>query len=151
MSSTILHLLWIAFQTTHSSPLPLHPRGASIPVGNITQLNEQIAPAWMPPARVRGTLDILYDCLFTMTLCVYTAIHINVPPRGASPKWRYLRKVKWTIVGLFAPEIVLLTAWIQFRQAMRLRKDLNNEVKKPARNQKQGASMAARLPTRRLG
>jgi len=150
MSSTILHLLWIAFQTAHSSPLPLNPRGASVPVGNVTLLNEQIAPAWMPPATVRGTVDILYTCVFTITLCVYTAIHINVPPRGASPMWWYLRKFKWTITGIFAPEAVLVTAVNRFQQAMRLRKALNNEINKPARNQKQGASRGARLLTRRL-
>ena len=117
---------------------------------NVTLLNEQIAPAWMPPATVRGTVDILYTCVFTITLCVYTAIHINVPPRGASPMWWYLRKFKWTITGISAPEAVLVTAVNQFQQAMRLRKALNNEINKPARNQKQGASRGARLLTRRL-
>jgi hypothetical protein len=150
MSSTILHLLWMAFQTTHSSPLPLHPRGVPVPVGNITLLNEQIAPAWMPPATVRGTVDILYTCLFTITLCVYTAIHINVPPRGASRRWRYLKKVKWTTIGVFAPELVLITAWYQFHQARRLRKALDNEFKKQAKDPAEEASRGARLLTRCL-
>jgi hypothetical protein len=150
MSNTILHLLWFAFQTIHSSPLPLHPRGASVPVGNVTLLNEQTAPAWMPPATVRGTVDIVYTCLITLTLCVYTAVHINVPPRGAGPMWWYLKKAKWTFLGIFAPEVVLFTAWYQFHQASRLRKALNNEAEKPARDQKQGASRGAVPLTRRL-
>jgi hypothetical protein len=101
----------------------------------------------MPAATVRGTVDILCTCLFTITLCVYTAIHINVPPQGASRRWGYLKKVKWTTIGVFAPEIVLFTAWYQFQQARRLRKALETEFKKQARHAKQEAGRGARLLT----
>jgi hypothetical protein len=127
---TILLLLWFAFQTTHCSPLQRLPSGAPVPVGNVTSLNEQIAPAYMPSAPVRGTFDILYTCLITLTLCVYTAIHINVPPRRAGKIWWFLHKGKWTILGIFAPEVVLFTAWDQFQRAIRLRRLLNEEANK---------------------
>ena len=136
----ILHLLWFAFRTIHCSPLPRLPNGATVPVGNLTLLNEQIAPAWMPPAQVRGTLDILYTCLITLTLCVYTAVHINVPPRGAGQWWWFLKKTKWTILGIFAPELVLFTVWDQFSRAIQLRNDLNNEAVKQAETPKSTAS-----------
>ncbi len=138
--SMALHLLWLAFHAIHCSPLPRLPDSASVPVGNLTLLNKQIAPAWMPPAQVRGTLDILYTCIITLTLCVYTAIHINVPPRGAHKGWWYLQKTKWTILGIFAPEIVLITAWEQFSSAFQLQKDLNNEAMEKARIPKLVAS-----------
>jgi hypothetical protein len=123
--STAVHLLWLAYQTTHSSPLP-----PPIPLGNITQLNKDIAPAWMPPANFRGTMNILYTCLITLSLCVYSAVHINVPPYGASQRWCYLQKSKWTVLGIFAPEVVLFTAGDQFWKANQLRKALNKEAKR---------------------
>jgi hypothetical protein len=35
---------------------------------------------WQPEPRGRGTLSVLWSCILTMTLCVWTALHLNVPP-----------------------------------------------------------------------
>ena len=75
-------------------------------------------------------MDILYTCLITLALCVYTAVHINVPPRGASQSWWYLHMIKWTLLGIFAPEVVLFTAWDQYWKATLLQKALNKEAQK---------------------
>lgn len=29
----------------------------------------------------RGTWSLLYSCIFTLALCVYSAIHLNIPAR----------------------------------------------------------------------
>jgi hypothetical protein len=97
----------------------------NIPFENLTALNDDIAPRWVPSANSRGTADLLYSCAITLTLCVYTAIHLNIPGPG-EPKWKqYARKAKWAAIGIFAPEVVLFTAWHQFWSARKLCRELN--------------------------
>ncbi|KAJ9602789.1 hypothetical protein H2200_012569 [Cladophialophora chaetospira] len=69
---------------------------------------------WIPEPETRGTWGLLYSCIFTLSLCVYSAIHINVPARGESGNTRFWRKVKWVIIAIFAPEIALYSAWQQY-------------------------------------
>ena len=45
----------------------------NIPFENLTALNYDIAPGWVPSANSRGTADLLYSCAITLTLCVYTS------------------------------------------------------------------------------
>ena len=45
-----------------------------------------------------------------MILCVWTAVHLNVPIPGTvwGPR---VRKVGWLVLALLAPEMVAYTAW----------------------------------------
>ena len=72
---------------------------------------------WVSEPRGRGTWSLLYSCIFTLFLCVYTAIHLNVPPQHESSFVFYMRKTKWVLIALLAPEIVLYSAWLQWRSA----------------------------------
>src|SRR5204862_325718 len=36
------------------------------------------------PPPIRGTMDILWSCLFTVFLCTWTAQHLNVPQQPSS-------------------------------------------------------------------
>ena len=65
---------------------------------------------WKPSPSARGTFDILSTCIITMLLCVWTAVHLNVPPPGSAWVPR-LRKIGWLILALLAPEMVAYTAW----------------------------------------
>ena len=87
------------------------------PLDNLTVLQETIAPPWVSSPSTRGTFEILYSCSFTLALCVYTAIHLNVPPRKENKLSFYLRKAKWVVIALFGPEVVLYAAWDQWDQA----------------------------------
>jgi len=60
---------------------------------------------WVPEPLVRGTFSILLSCLFTLVLCVWTAVHLNIPAykKETEQKWR---KMKWLVIALFAPEMV---------------------------------------------
>lgn len=42
----------------------------------------------------------------------------------------WFRKLKWMLIALIAPEIVLYTAWAQFYSARSLCKELNEHVSK---------------------
>ena len=119
-----LSFLVILTQVTTTQALSIEGDITAI-AGNLTTLNTQIAPSWVSSSSVRGTSDILWSCIVTLTACVYTAIHLNVPPAHVG-KWQaILWKMKWVALVLFAPEIVLYCASEQFWQARNLVKQLN--------------------------
>lgn len=71
---------------------------------------------WKPNPNTRGTSDILSTCIITMLLCVWTAVHLNVSPPGSVWLPR-LRKVRWLVLALLAPEMIAYTAWyVRFEQ-----------------------------------
>lgn len=81
---------------------------SSILFGNGTDLVH-----WKPSPNTRGTSDILTTCIITMLLCVWTAVHLNVPPPRRV--WRpRLWKLAWLILALLAPEMIAYTAWYVF-------------------------------------
>ena len=72
--------------------------------------------AWHGEPNYRGTFGILSSCIITLGLCVWTAVHLNIPaheatvyraydPRGliSVQKWR---KLGWVLMGMLAPEMV---------------------------------------------
>ncbi|KAH6663073.1 hypothetical protein B0J14DRAFT_495239, partial [Halenospora varia] len=58
-----------------------------------------------------GTWSLLYSCLFTLLLFVYTSIHLNVPPYQQSTFQFWIEKSKWVGIAIFASEIVVYTAF----------------------------------------
>jgi hypothetical protein len=79
-----------------------------------------ISATWYPEPRGRGTFNILSTCLTTMFLCVWTAVHLNIPDRNGGTKQNFLRKPGWLLLALLAPEIVAWNAWEQRRIAREL-------------------------------
>lgn len=105
-------LFTMLFTVAHSFPTMKREVSADIPFHNVTGLNEEIVSGWRPSPRTRGTFDIVWDCVITLAVCVYTAIHVNVSASSEKGSWQQLRsRMKWTIIGIFAPELVLYTAW----------------------------------------
>lgn len=68
----------------------------------------------------RDTVSLLISCFATLGLCVYSAVHLNVPRKGERSYQVLLRELKWCIIGLFAPELILYTAWRQLASAKQL-------------------------------
>lgn len=68
---------------------------------------ENLTVKWQPEPTFRGTYSTLSSCLLTMGLCVWTAVHLNIPEHGhkgfVNPQLR--RKFMWLFIGLFAPEV----------------------------------------------
>jgi hypothetical protein len=65
---------------------------------------------WRPEPDQRGTWSIVSSCLVTLTLCLWTALHLNIPRRGTASKQAW-RKTGWLIIGLLAPEFVRATSF----------------------------------------
>ncbi|KAL8712903.1 MAG: hypothetical protein Q9225_006859 [Loekoesia sp. 1 TL-2023] len=80
-------------------------------------------PVWIPEPNGRGTWTVLSTCALTTSLCVWSAVHLNVPQQGKTSN-QYLRKLKWLLIGLIAPELVAYVAWQQRYEAKRFLKDL---------------------------
>ena len=53
-------------------------------------------------------------------ICVYTAVHLNIPKKGTTKRLVYVKKTAWVILGILAPELVLYTAWSQWYSAKKL-------------------------------
>lgn len=122
MSTSIL-FTYLLLSSQHASSLPL--------TTNKTTLNTEIAPSWVPEPEGRGTWKLLYSCVFTLILCVWTAIHLNIPPAGETWLQHWKRKLKWVLIGIFVPEIVVCEAWVQWRYAKRFCKELNVAASRP--------------------
>jgi hypothetical protein len=58
----------------------------------------------------RGTAGLLWQCLSTVVLCIYTALHLDVPTRPMSSRLHFYRMSFWSLVGLLFPEMVCLKA-----------------------------------------
>ncbi|KAJ7183863.1 hypothetical protein C8R46DRAFT_1027508 [Mycena filopes] len=76
----------------------------------------------------RGTYSLVSSCIFTLGLCVWTAIHLNVPEQAPGAR-QFFRKLTWLAVGLLAPEVVTFTAWYQYVRASRLIESLARSKK----------------------
>jgi hypothetical protein len=61
--------------------------------------------SWGPEPRYRGTYSILFSCIITIGLCIWTAVHLNIPEHGKTLP-QFQRKILWLLIGLFAPELV---------------------------------------------
>jgi hypothetical protein len=105
---------WITLllpQTSESATIQLdyNPDTMFQPLGNSTVLP---AAEWHPEPQTRGTFTILSSCLITMSLCIWTSLHLNLPEHKKEHLQKY-RKLGWMILGLIAPEIVVWNAWSQ--------------------------------------
>ena len=83
--------------------------------------------SWYSQPNERGTWDILTSCVLTMSLCIWTALHLNIPASSDElAKMTLLRsriycskagrQARWIFMGLLAPELVVYSAWQQRRE-----------------------------------
>ena len=85
---------------------------------------------WVSEPSTRGTWSLLYSCFFTIGLCIWTAIHTDIPSAQHS-RWRvFLYKLAWVGIAFTLPELVLVVASSQLCRAWRLRKKLQKIAQK---------------------
>ncbi|PVH97159.1 hypothetical protein DM02DRAFT_568364 [Periconia macrospinosa] len=85
---------------------------------------------WKAEPTTRGSFSIISSCLITMTLCVWTSVHLNLPEyqKPMSQTWR---KVMWLMIALLAPEFVAVTAYSQYKEAQELGIYMRGELGQP--------------------
>ena len=87
--------------------------------------NATVLVGWTEVPQHRGTSSILFTCLSTTFLCIWTALHLNIPCANQTEvSWlkgrRFWRKIVWLFLGLVAPDLVVYTAWHQNKEARKL-------------------------------
>jgi hypothetical protein len=85
-----------------------------------TPRNSTITAGWVSSPNERGTFSLITSCLLTLGLCVWSAMHINIPPYGESSIQYWIRNGKWALVGFLGPELVVFAAWRQYNSAKAL-------------------------------
>ncbi|MCJ1301591.1 hypothetical protein MMC08_004392, partial [Hypocenomyce scalaris] len=80
---------------------------------------------WVSDPNGRGTSSLVITCVLTLGLCVWSAIHLNVPPKNESRVQYGTRYVKWSLMGVLAPELVVWTAWRQWNSAKTIQREVN--------------------------
>ncbi|KAL9582927.1 MAG: hypothetical protein Q9212_003011 [Teloschistes hypoglaucus] len=86
------------------------------PSRNLTALRTDFAPPFVREPDGRGTWSLLYSCLFTLAICVWTAYHPNVKSSSTSPLGKLRLKLKWIFLTILVPELGVLTAFKQNRK-----------------------------------
>ena len=96
--------------------------------------NETLVHGWVSTDCGRGTSDILWSCLATILLCVWTVIHLPVPPcsrfeagelvpgepaRGPR-NWIIRSGIFPAVASVIAPEFSTFTAITEFLEARRI-------------------------------
>ncbi|KAI0817309.1 hypothetical protein GGR55DRAFT_684988 [Xylaria sp. FL0064] len=72
---------------------------------------------WVSQPSYRGSYDILWTCLVTTFICTYTLLCLNVPAPNESFLHIVRRRIKWMVIVILAPEIVLTFAAGQWSRA----------------------------------
>jgi len=95
----------------------------------------------------RSTLSIIWSCLSTIFICVYTAMHHNVPKtRHNSALKALIDKVLWVILGIAVPELIVGLAAGEYADAQaisrRVRQDLVERSKYLLRGRRDSGSAA---------
>ena len=91
---------------------------------NESTTRSQIISGWVSSGDNRGTFDIVSACVLTMGLCVWSALHLNIPRKGESIVQEWARNLRWMLAGLTGPELVVFSAWRQYASARILRDNL---------------------------
>jgi hypothetical protein len=94
----------------------------SNPNDRITYVHDRTnvtARGWTPQPDGRGTVDIIWQSVTTITLCCWTALCLNVPPPHWGPWRRFYQKFLMVGLGILGPEFIRQLAMGQWTSARR--------------------------------
>lgn len=115
--ATALHLILPTMVYAHPFNLPnteLRHRADADTAGS----NDADAlQGWTGTPNNRGTLDIIWSCVLTISLCTWSVLCLNVPPKGEPYYQTLRRKVTWALGGVFGPEVTFQLALGQWTSA----------------------------------
>ncbi|MCJ1256716.1 hypothetical protein MMC24_004540 [Lignoscripta atroalba] len=82
---------------------------------------------WVDSPDGRGTIDIIWGCMLTIFLCVWTVLTLNVPAPDTT-LWAFTRnKIRWAILTFLGPEWLSGMAGAQWSIARRAKKQFRDE------------------------
>ncbi|KAI8952077.1 hypothetical protein F4801DRAFT_541856 [Xylaria longipes] len=87
--------------------------------------------SWVPSPDTRGTLDIVWPCLTTMALCLWSMLHLNLPAKDETYRTEFLRRLRWLFLGVLCPELPILFAFAQLSSARQSVEDMKKLPNRP--------------------
>ncbi|KAF8646098.1 hypothetical protein AX16_007385 [Volvariella volvacea WC 439] len=104
-----------------------HPVSDSSPSENLAPPTSPVLNAFVAvsdcirdSAKIRSKWELIWNCLGTIFVCTYIAIHHNMPDRNATKGRRMWQKVKTSLYALLAPEVIIAMAMRQRFAASRI-------------------------------
>jgi len=77
----------------------------------------------------RNVAEIVWTCASTLILAAWVAVHLNVPPKGASPFRLMVLRFGAMFATILGPEVTLRWALIERSQARALQKEMAKKCK----------------------
>lgn len=84
--------------------------------------NASYNTGWTPQPNGRGTMNIIWSCAFTMFLCSWAILCVNVPGPDDTPIVIFHRRLWLTALAFLGPEFIFQIAlgqWISARRSVR--------------------------------
>jgi len=75
---------------------------------------------WINDPSTRGTHQVIIGCLFTILVCAWSVLYLNVPAPGDGFGTNDLRKLKWMMITVLLPEFILTASWVERLAAQKL-------------------------------
>lgn len=101
-----------AFFVHKALAAPAISQSTAVPVGQSTPYVQYIGDP-----NGRGTFSLIISCVLTLILCVWSALHLNVPSNSQTALESLMAQSRWIVTGVYAPELVVFTAWRQWSSA----------------------------------
>lgn len=79
---------------------------------------------WVAQPDGRGTFDIIQSCAFTIIICIWTSLCVNVGAPGETTRHQLIDKFNLACIGLLGPEFIIMLAIGQWRSALRSVEDM---------------------------
>ncbi|KAG9240113.1 hypothetical protein BJ878DRAFT_585146 [Calycina marina] len=128
---------------------------ATTPTAIATNSSGSATIGWISDPAGRGAFSLLFSSLLTLGLCVWSAMHLNIPPHDERPAQSWMRNFKWGLIGVFAPELVVFAAWRQYNSAKALHAEIQGylgaEQLTPPRGDKEDDRSKGRVRASRSG
>ncbi|KAI1761038.1 hypothetical protein GGR53DRAFT_46889 [Hypoxylon sp. FL1150] len=84
---------------------------------------------WVSAPNQRGTMDIIWSSFFTIFLCTWTTMCLNIPPPNESNIKTLRRRLRWMFMAITYPEAVFalsITQYASAKQSVQLFRDLGH-------------------------
>jgi len=88
-------------------------------------MNVTLAPSFVANPSGRGTLGLVWECLFTYFLCLWTVVHPNAV--SSDPIFETKSKFKWCCMIFFLPEVALALVVAEYLTAREVRSNANKD------------------------
>lgn len=64
---------------------------------------------WKPSPNTRGTYSIVSSCVLTLGLCMWSAIHLDIPSTSRAT-WQWTERCEWLFWAMILPDVIVYQA-----------------------------------------